>query len=177
MFTCNTVIYWFHDNNPSVFCLLQALKKKKILACRLKPYNISSVKTIPLARVFFHFYIAVNATSYFTTSYFRACRWTCTQRPHQISESYSCLWRLFLLCIKVTVMFRLQRIYLGATSFSRHQFLSQSVIYSVTLFKQSDSLSKHFNPPTSSLFPGMLASVCHGTPGSSRCTHNVHAEP
>lgn len=32
-------------------------------------------------------------------------------------------------------------------------FFSQTVIHSATLFKQSVSLSKHVNPPTSSLFP------------------------
>lgn len=65
-----------------------------------------------------------------------------------------------------TISCRLLRIHLGANSFSR-QSVPQSVIHSVTLFKQSASLSKHFNPPTSSLFPWTLAAVCHGTSGSS----------
>lgn len=38
-------------------------------------------------------------------------------------------------------------------------FLSQPVIHSATLFKQSVSLSKHVNPPTSSLFQWTLAAT------------------
>lgn len=55
-------------------------------------------------------------------------------------------------------------------------FLSQSVIQSETPSKQSASLSKHVNPPTSSLFPWTLAAVCSSTLVLSWVHTHMHTE-
>ena len=120
----------------------------------------------------FHLYLAVNSTSYFTMR----SNWTCTQKQNQIKSIPSGLKSDYFIHTKVWIQSYTLTVQLRVMCFTLHrsQFLRQSVIHSVTLFKQSASLSKHVNPPTSSLFPWTLAAVCHSTSGSSPGAH-IHA--
>ena len=55
-------------------------------------------------------------------------------------------------------------------------FSSHSIIQSATLFKQSVFLSKHVNPPTSSLFPWTLAPVCQSAQHTNKHAHTCSPE-
>lgn len=133
-------------------------------AADIKTQNNSSLPNEAL-----QYFLSVNDSlcGRVSSCYATWCNRTCTQKQHQMSERCAGHSTIYAPTHK---SFRAHaHTLLRAIALTLHksrvvpQSVSQSVIQSETLSKQSASLSKHVNPPTSSLFPWTLAAVCSST--------------